>query len=108
MNENRHLPDILTRLAFHDILHIDVALEGDWNPTVITVWSREKGFVGFTHIVRSHPRLIPSLELYFPDYWIGIHCFQHIDGVNVFDEDLAMRIIEYVSKIEALRRQKAE
>ena len=98
MNENRHLPDILTRLAFHDILHIDVALEGDWNPTVRTVWTKEKGFIGFAHIVRSHPRLVPSLELYFPDRWIGIHCFQRINEVNVFDENLAMRIIEYVSE----------
>ena len=98
MNESKHLPDILKHVSFHDIMHIDVALEGNWNSTVKTVWSREKGFIGFTHIIRSHPRLKPSLELYFPDRWIGIHCFQRIDGVNVFDEDLAMRIIEYASK----------
>ena len=98
MNANRHLPQILTHLSFHDVLHIDVALEGDWNPTVKTVWSKEKGFIGFTHIVRSHPRLKPSLELYFPDHWIGIHCFRRMGDVNVFDEDLATRIIEYVSE----------
>ena len=90
------LPDILTKLSFDDIIQIDVALEGNWNPTVKTVWSREGGFIGFSDIVVSHPRFKPSLELYYPRHWIGIHCYKRIDDINIFDESLAQRIIRYV------------
>ncbi len=73
-----------------------MALEGDWSPTVHTIWTREHGTLGFAAATRSHPINKPSLELYFTDSWVGIHCFTRTAGQIVFDEELASRIIEYV------------
>jgi len=98
MNPKSDLPKILMDISYHDVKRIDVGLEGNWNPTVVTVWSKEKGFLGFFSVPRSHAEFKPSIELYFSDTWVGIHCYKKCDKSYVFDEKLALRIIEFVSK----------
>jgi hypothetical protein len=98
MTNSKEIPDILSRIPLDGIVRIDAGLEGDWSPSVATVWSRESGFVGFSNVIRSHPSHNPSLELYFDGAWLGIHCHTRINGKNVFDETFARRIIEFVEK----------
>lgn len=90
------LPAIVREISFDGLTRIDVALEGNWSPTVVTVWTRETRFVGFSEVARSHPTFQPALELYFKNAWLGIHCYRHTEGQNVFDEELARRVIDYV------------
>ncbi|MCG8604711.1 hypothetical protein MJD09_06905 [bacterium] len=78
---------------------MDVALEGDWSGTVVTVWDRNRGPADFWEVTRSYPSFKPSLELYFLGAWVGIHCSKREDDKNVFDEDFARKIIEYVDKM---------
>jgi len=96
-NLKSDLPQILNHISLRDLKRIDVALEGNWNPTVATVWSKDKGFLGFSGVVKSHPKYKPSVELYFDHIWIGIHCYRELDKQYVFDENLALRIIEFAS-----------
>ncbi|NIQ39761.1 MAG: hypothetical protein GTN81_14405 [Proteobacteria bacterium] len=105
MGGNRGLPRILTDLSYEDLARIDVAMEGDWNATVVTVWSRERGLLGFSRVSRSHPTYKPSLELYFEDTWVGIHCFKRIDNQNVFDEELAIKVIASVEKASGVQHK---
>ena len=85
---------LLSACPMDDLTRVDVGLEGDWSPTVTTVWARDKGRLGFAEVVREHESFIPSVELYFSGGWIGLHCFRHDGSVNVFDEGLAERIID--------------
>ena len=96
MTDSIAIPLIIHEISMKTIQRIDVALEGDWSPTVVTVWSPEQGSTGFSEVTGLHSENKPSLELYFKDSWIGIHCFNRINGKNVFDEAFARRIIEYV------------
>ena len=96
MTESKEIPLIFREISLDAIERIDLALEGDWSRTVVTVWTRDHGALGFTAATRSHPINKPSLELYFTDSWLGIHCFTRTAGQNVFDEEFASRIIEYV------------
>ncbi len=98
MSGNEELPKILKEISVQGLERIDVGLEGDWSPTVVTVWSRETGLLGFSKVTRSHPRCKPSLELYFENAWVGIQCFKRIDNQNVFNEELAIKVIEYVEE----------
>lgn len=97
VKENKY-QKILDDISLHNLKRIDAALEGNWNPTVTTIWTRERGFIGFDSVIRSDSELKPSLELYFENHWIGLHCYREIDQQNVFDEPLAIRIIEYIDK----------
>jgi hypothetical protein len=96
MTDYKDIPLIVREIMLNTIQRIDVGLEGNWSPTVVTVWSREHGEIGFSEAILSHPDNKPSLELYFEDSWLGIHCFNRINGKNVFDEVFATRIIEFV------------
>lgn len=106
MGGKRKLPKILKEISLDDLERIDVALEGDWSPTVVTVWSRERGLQGFSGITRSHETYKPSLELYFGDTWVGIHCFKRVDNQNVFDEEFALRVIGHVENIAGKLHQR--
>ncbi len=68
------------------------ALEGNWNPTVATIWTKDDGFMGFSKAKKSHEAFKPSIELYFKSSWIGIHCFERVADKNVFDEKMAISI----------------
>ncbi len=96
MTESKEIQSIIREISLDTIQRIDLALEGDWNPTVVTVWTRDQGELGFAKVTRSHPTNKPSLELYFTDTWLGIHCCTRTAGQNVFDEEFASRIIDYV------------
>ena len=98
MTNTEDIPDLLRHIPLGGILRIDAGLEGDWSPSVATVWSRGAGRQDFSNAIRSHPSHKPSLELYFQGAWLGIHCYNRIDGQNVFDEAFAARIIEYVEE----------
>ncbi len=96
MRGHKEMPLIVREISLDGIRRVDVALEGDWSPTVITVWTRDRGRSDFSAVVRSHKTFKPSLELYFEGAWVGIHCFNRVDGENVFDEELATKVLEFV------------
>jgi len=98
MDNSNDIPKILKHTPLGGILRIDVALEGNWSPTVVTVWSSDSGYIGFSKVIKSHPSFKPSLELYFQGAWLGIHCYTREKGKNVFDEYFARKIIDYVEK----------
>ena len=79
-----------------NILRIDIGLEGDWSSTAVTVWTRDNGLLGFDEITRFHAINKPSLELYYGNFWLGIHCFQRDKKMNTFDEQLAREIVKFV------------
>jgi hypothetical protein len=90
------VPDILAQISLDGLIRIDAALEGDWSGTVATVWTREKGRLGFDAVAGPHPAFRPSLELCFTGSWVGIHCFFVSDGQNVFNEPFARDIVDYI------------
>lgn len=90
------LPALLSACQLADLTRIDVGLEGDWNPTVTTVWTSERGQLALAGVTREHEVLKPSLELYFADGWIGLHCFRRTANVNVLDEERLLRVIHDV------------
>jgi hypothetical protein len=106
------LPAILTTLAYADLIRIDAALEGAWSETVTPVWTRETGFLGFAHVPGPQPGRRPALELYFPGYWVGLHCFREEDGSFVFDPSHARDVVSHVEaavrNASAARRSEAE
>jgi hypothetical protein len=96
MGRSRALPRILTGISLDYLVRVDAALEGDWNATVVTVWTRADGLVGFESVTTSHPTFKPSLEIYFEDGWLGIHCYDRVDERNVFDEQMARHLIHHI------------
>lgn len=96
MNKDKDIPLILEQISLEQIQRIDIALEGDWNRTQVTVWTKDKGLKNFIKVIRSHHEFKPSLELYFEGGWLGLHCFNRIKGKNFFDEKFARQIIAYV------------
>ena len=90
------LPAALRGLPLDAIVRIDAALEGDWSGTVSPVWTRADGLVGFAAVPRRHPARRPALELYFPGYWVGLHCCCEEAGTFVFDEPRARAVVAYV------------
>jgi len=90
------LPALLSACPLADLTRIDVGLEGNWSPTVTTVWTRESGRLVLSEVVREHECFKPSLELYFEDGWIGLHCFRRTANVNVLDEARLLRVVRDV------------
>ncbi len=81
-----------------DIKRIDAALEGNWSKTITTIWNKRGGFIGFSKVKKQHVKYKPSIEFDFDGYWIGIHCYKRKNGKNVFDEKLAIKIIDYINR----------
>jgi hypothetical protein len=104
VNAETPLPKMLQDVSLHDLMRIDAGLEGDWSPTVVTVWSRDGGFMGFEGVTRTHPSYRPCLELYFEDSWLGLHCYTRSGAEYVFDEGFANRVIAYVEGVLKSRR----
>lgn len=96
MEIEQPLPKLLEEISLTNLHRIDVALEGDWSSTVVTVWTRKDRSLGLSEVRMSHEVFKPSVELYFDNSWVGIHCFKRVDNMNVFDNELALRIIDYV------------
>ena len=95
---SQELLNLVKEMPIRDMKRIDVALEGNWNPTVTAVWSRERGFIGFGKVKKEHSKYKPSIELYFDDYWIGIHCYKRIKNKNIFDQEFALKIIKLAAR----------
>ena len=93
---DQYVRALLEGIPLDGILRIDVGLEGDWSGSVVTVWTRDWGLVGFDQVVRSHSDHRPSAEFYFDGAWVGVHCFRIEEGRNVFDEDLALELVRQV------------
>jgi hypothetical protein len=96
MGNSKNIPSIVGEISLKKIKRIDSALEGDWNSTLVTIWTPDKGMINLSKVIRVHPEFKPSLELYFEDAWIGFHCYKRTNGEYVFDEKLAKKIIHYV------------
>ena len=90
------IPEIVKNQSYSGLIRIDVGMEGNWNPTVTTVWERSKGLIGFERVIRKHPEYKPSMELYYKDGWIGVHCYRTEKDQHDFDETLALHIIQYI------------
>jgi hypothetical protein len=90
--------ELIARLALDDLVRIDVGLEGDWSPSVATVWTRGHGMSGFDAAPRGHHEHIRSVELIFPEHWVGMRCFVRKADRNAFDERLARTIVELVER----------
>ena len=88
---------LIVGIPLQHIMRIDAGLEGNWSGSVVTVWTRNQGMVGFERVARSHATHKPSLELYFDGTWVGIHCFKTRTGQNVFDEELATELIALIA-----------
>jgi hypothetical protein len=89
---------VLQSIPLDSIVRIDLGLEGDWSASVVSIWSRREGFLGFDRVVRSHTTHRPSLELYFDGAWVGVHCFTREDGSNVFDQAKAEEVIGWIEE----------
>lgn len=97
MPESRdEILSLLASIPLQAIRRIDLGLEGDWSRTVVPVWSRQEGRLGFEDATRSHREHRPSLELYFDGAWVGIHSFRRDGEMNVFDERFADEVIRWV------------
>ena len=103
MSADDAVPAALHAIPLDAIMRIDAALEGDWSATVVPLWTRAGGFLGFDGVVRRHPDRRPALELYCPGYWVGIHCCREEAGAFVLDEARARAVVAYVEA----RRAKA-
>ncbi len=82
----------VNRFDLAGLQRIDLALEGAWSETVVTVWTAKDGLIGFSQT----PPGSPSLELYFEDIWI--HCYQRVGHKTHFDQSYAQAIIDWVER----------
>ncbi len=98
------LHQLLSACPLDDLTRIDVGLEGNWSPTVTTVWTRDAGRRGLTEVVREHGTFKPCVEIYFVDAWIGLHSFNRVEDSNVFDEAFLERVIQAVESAVASDR----
>jgi hypothetical protein len=89
---------LIEKLPLEGLVRIDAALEGDWSHSVTTVWTCERGLLGFGEVRTGHPEHIPSIELMFPNYWLGVRCFVRAREQNVFDETFARTVIDLVDR----------
>jgi hypothetical protein len=87
---------LLRDLPLEGLLRIDAALEGDWSPTVVTVWTPGEEEPDLSRVPSPHPAHRHSLELYFDGAWVGIHCFKRIGEENVFDGEMARALVREV------------
>jgi len=73
---------------------------------MVTIWTREKGSLGFSAVTKTHSTFKPSIELYFEGTWLGIHCFNRVNGENIFDEEFAVNLLEYLETKLKLQNNK--
>ena len=84
---------LLSACKLDDFTRIDVGLEGDWSATVQAAWTRTDGSLNLVEHRLEHEAFKPSLELYFDNGWIGLHCFRRVGGMNVLDVALLKHVI---------------
>ncbi len=96
MINNDKIPQVVKLLNLSNIKRIDYSMEGDWNANIVVIWERKKGVLDYSGITRSHYIHKPTIELYFENHWVGLHCYKNVEGNNLFDEDYALLIIKYI------------
>jgi len=87
---------LLSACRLDDLKRIDLGLEGDWSATVQVAWTRADGTLNLDEHRLEHEAFKPSLELYFDNGWIGLHCFRTIGSTNVLDVALLKRVVDTV------------
>jgi hypothetical protein len=87
---------LIEAISLDEIVRIDIGYEGDWSGSVVTVWTREHGLLGFDGVPDSYSDHIPSAELYFDGAWVGVHCYRTEGGRNVFDRGAALDLVRHV------------
>ena len=90
------IPAWLDHVPLHDLVRVDLALEGAWSETVRPVWTAAEGRLDLPGDELRHPRHRPALELYFDGDWIGLHCYGEVGGEFVFDRSRAEAILTYI------------
>jgi hypothetical protein len=80
---------LIETLPLEGLVRIDAALEGDWSHSITTVWTCEKGLLGFGEMRMSHAEHLPSIELMFREQWVGVRCLVRDREQNRFDETSA-------------------
>jgi hypothetical protein len=50
--------------------------------------------IGLGWVALAHETYRPSIELVFPEGWIGIRCDALVEGRHILDEDLATYVIQ--------------
>lgn len=98
MSAEQRVREMLDDLSLDDLVRIDAGLEGDWSDTVVTIWTRQDGLIGFGSCPASHSEHFPSVELIFPAHWLGMRCYVRHAGLNELDERMAMTVIELVER----------
>lgn len=79
----------LDRIPLEGLLRVDASLEGAWAENVMTIWTPDSGVVDLKRVPLLHNTYKPSLEFVFATWWVGVHCYRRVDGVNRFDSDRA-------------------
>ena len=98
MTREEEIRGLVEELSLEELVRIDAALEGDWSHSVTTVWTRKRGLLGFGRVPTGHPEHVPSIELMFPNYWVGVRCFVRDREQNAFDETLARAVVDLVER----------
>ena len=98
MSAEQRVREMLDDLSLDDLVRIDAGLEGDWSDTVVTIWTRQDGLIGFGSAPASHSEHFPSVELIFRAHWLGMRCYVRHAGLNELDERMAMTVIELVER----------
>ena len=98
MKREEEIRALIRRLSLDELVRINAGLEGAWSETVTTVWTRERGLLGFGGVPTGHSDHVPSLELMFPNSWVGVRCFVRDRDQNVFDETFARAVIDLVER----------
>ena len=93
------LRPLLAACQLDDLTRIDLGLEGDWSESVQVAWTRDAGSQHVNRQRVEHPSFKPSLELYFKDGWIGLHCFRRVGDKNLLDEVLLEELIGLVETL---------
>ena len=90
------LRPLLSASPLEDLIRIDLGLEGDWSASVRVAWTRAHGTQRLDGRQLEHSSFKPSLELYFVDGWIGMHCYRRVADKYVLDVELLKSVIELV------------
>ncbi len=89
--------ELLNNIDFGKLTRIDVGLEGEWTKSVKTIWSKDTDSIFLKDFSITSFERKPCIELCFPFYWIGIHCFRKNEEYCL-DLVLVNEIIEFIKK----------
>ena len=44
------IPKLISDISLNKLKRIDAGLEGNWNPSVVTIWTRNEGLIGYDRL----------------------------------------------------------